>query len=175
MVAAMRFEFLLRPAAAHFLDRFPLADAEGPGRLDGSFYDLLRRKRGWRVSWRSRKATCHSTTGSISDGLVTNVDGRATLLSWGGTMFEDLMPQLLLRAYPGTLLDQSCRASVRRQVDYGRERRHSVGHFRVGIRAHRPAGQLPIQSVWRSRPRPEARTLRRSGSGAVRDRSRRPG
>src|SRR4029453_8151178 len=32
------------------------------------------------------------------------------------------MPQLLLRAYAGTLLDQSCRASVRRQIEYGKER-----------------------------------------------------
>ena len=43
-------------------------------------------------------------------------------MSWGGTMFEYLMPQLLLRSYPGTLLDQSCRASVRRQIEYGKER-----------------------------------------------------
>ncbi|MBW8862513.1 MAG: carbohydrate-binding protein, partial [Acidobacteria bacterium] len=54
--------------------------------------------------------------------LVTSIDGRATLMSWGGTMFEYLMPQLLLRSYPGTLLDQSCRASVRRQIEYGKER-----------------------------------------------------
>src|SRR4029450_3065067 len=32
------------------------------------------------------------------------------------------MPTLLLRAFPGTLLDQSCRASVVRQIEYGRER-----------------------------------------------------
>ena len=32
------------------------------------------------------------------------------------------MPQLLLRSYAGTLLDRSCRASVRRQMEYGRER-----------------------------------------------------
>ena len=43
-------------------------------------------------------------------------------MSWGGTMFEYLMPQLLMRSFPGTLLDQSCRASVRRQIEYGRQR-----------------------------------------------------
>src|SRR5262249_52122081 len=48
--------------------------------------------------------------------------GRATLMSWGGTMFEYLMPQLLTRSFPGTLLDQSCRACVRRQIEYGRQR-----------------------------------------------------
>ena len=32
------------------------------------------------------------------------------------------MPLLLMRSFPGTLLDQSCRASVRRQIEYGRQR-----------------------------------------------------
>jgi cyclic beta-1,2-glucan synthetase len=44
-------------------------------------------------------------------------------MSWGGTMFEYLMPLLLMRTFPGTLLDQSCRASVIRQIEYGRRRR----------------------------------------------------
>jgi cyclic beta-1,2-glucan synthetase len=37
-------------------------------------------------------------------------------------MFEYLMPQLLMRSFAGTLLDQSCRASVRRQIEYGQSR-----------------------------------------------------
>jgi hypothetical protein len=45
-------------------------------------------------------------------------------MSWGGTMFEYLMPLLLMRSFAGTLLDQSCRLSVARQIDYGR--RHNV-------------------------------------------------
>jgi cyclic beta-1,2-glucan glucanotransferase len=32
------------------------------------------------------------------------------------------MPQMLMRSFPGTLLDQSCRASVDRQIDYARQR-----------------------------------------------------
>ena len=31
------------------------------------------------------------------------------------------MPLLVMRSYPGTLLDQSCRMAVRRQVEYGRQ------------------------------------------------------
>jgi hypothetical protein len=37
-------------------------------------------------------------------------------------MFEYLMPLLLMRAYPGTLLETSCRNALRRQIDYGEER-----------------------------------------------------
>jgi cyclic beta-1,2-glucan synthetase len=38
-------------------------------------------------------------------------------------MFEYLMPLLLMRSFPGTLLDQSCRASTKRQIEYGQRRR----------------------------------------------------
>ena len=33
-------------------------------------------------------------------------------------MFEYLMPLLLMRTYPDTLLDESCRLAVRRQIEY---------------------------------------------------------
>ncbi len=37
-------------------------------------------------------------------------------------MFEYLMPQLVMPSYDGTLLDQTCRAAVARQIAYGRQR-----------------------------------------------------
>jgi cyclic beta-1,2-glucan synthetase len=37
-------------------------------------------------------------------------------------MFEYLMPMLVMPTYEGTLLDQTCRAVVRRQINYGRQR-----------------------------------------------------
>ena len=37
-------------------------------------------------------------------------------------MFEYLMPQLVMPTYDGTLLDQTCRAAVARQIAYGRQR-----------------------------------------------------
>ncbi len=54
---------------------------------------------------------------------VVRAGGRLCLVSWGGTMFEYLMPQLFLRRYPGTLLDESCEASVDEQIAYGHQRR----------------------------------------------------
>ncbi|MHB8955129.1 MAG: GH36-type glycosyl hydrolase domain-containing protein [Pirellulaceae bacterium] len=54
--------------------------------------------------------------------MMTLVEGRPTLLSWSGSMFEYLMAPLLMPAYPGTVLDLSCRAAVRRQIRYGRQR-----------------------------------------------------
>ena len=53
---------------------------------------------------------------------VTSVHGVPALLSWSATLFEYLMPLLLMRSYPDTLLDESCRMAVRRQRDYAAER-----------------------------------------------------
>ncbi len=52
----------------------------------------------------------------------TLVQGMPALLSWGGTMFEYLMPALLMRAYKGTVLEQSYRAVVNQQIAYGRQK-----------------------------------------------------
>ena len=53
---------------------------------------------------------------------LTRVEGRRALLSWGGTMFEYLMPALLVRNYEGTLLQRSCLAAVDGQIAYGRRK-----------------------------------------------------
>ena len=43
--------------------------------------------------------------------------GGSALLSWGGTMFEYLMPALLLPLLPGTLLGEGCKSAVRAQMN----------------------------------------------------------
>ena len=53
--------------------------------------------------------------------LATRVAALPGVVSWGGTMFEYLMPRLLLPAPPGTLLDMAQRAAVARQMEYGRQ------------------------------------------------------
>ena len=51
--------------------------------------------------------------------LLTVAAGRPALVSWSGSMFEYLMPNLLMPAYRGTLLDDTCGAAVSRQIRYG--------------------------------------------------------
>jgi cellobiose phosphorylase len=53
---------------------------------------------------------------------VTTHDGGLALLSWSGSMFEYLMPLLVMPTYEHTLLDQTYRAIVARQMEYGRQR-----------------------------------------------------
>jgi cyclic beta-1,2-glucan synthetase len=122
LVDSMRFEFLYDRRRRIFSIGYRLADADGPGRLDASFYDLLASEARVASFVAIAKGDVPQHHWFHLGRLVTNVDGRATLMSWGGTMFEYLMPQLLMRSFTGTLLDQSCRASLRRQVEYGRQR-----------------------------------------------------
>jgi cyclic beta-1,2-glucan synthetase len=55
--------------------------------------------------------------------LLTSTRAAPALLSWAGSMFEYLMPPLVMPTYPGTILDQTNRAVVRRQMDYASHRR----------------------------------------------------
>ncbi len=54
--------------------------------------------------------------------LLTSTGGEPLLLSWSGSMFEYLMPMLVMPTYDNTLLKQTCEAAVERQIEYGRQR-----------------------------------------------------
>ncbi|MEO8166766.1 MAG: glucoamylase family protein, partial [bacterium] len=52
---------------------------------------------------------------------LTPVDRGSALISWSGSMFEYLMPTLVMRSPANSLLEQTCRLIVRRQISYGEE------------------------------------------------------
>jgi cellobiose phosphorylase len=91
-------------------------------RRDASFYDLL-----------ASEARVCSFVG-IAQGrlpqenwfalgrMLTRAGGTPTLLSWSGSMFEYLMPSLIMPSFANTLLDQTYHAAVQRQIEYGRRR-----------------------------------------------------
>ncbi|WP_339799823.1 glucoamylase family protein [uncultured Marinobacter sp.] len=54
--------------------------------------------------------------------LLTSHGGSVSLISWSGSMFEYLMPQLIMPSFADTLLEQTCKAAVMRQIEYGRQR-----------------------------------------------------
>ncbi|MCJ7603069.1 MAG: cyclic beta 1-2 glucan synthetase, partial [Desulfobulbaceae bacterium] len=54
--------------------------------------------------------------------LLTSHGGDVSLISWSGSMFEYLMPRLIMPSFENTLLDQTCKAVVSRQIEYGRQR-----------------------------------------------------
>ena len=119
---AMNFRFLYDPQRQLFAIGYRLADPEGPGRRDPSYYDLLASE--------ARVASFLAIAkGDVSEShwfhlgrAVTGVRGAPVLLSWSATMFEYLMPLLVMRSFPDTLLEESCRMVVRRQIEYGASR-----------------------------------------------------
>ncbi|HEX2720344.1 MAG TPA: glucoamylase family protein, partial [Candidatus Deferrimicrobium sp.] len=54
--------------------------------------------------------------------LLTATGGEPTLVSWSGSMFEYLMPLLVMPTYENTLIDRTCKAAVGRQIEYGKKR-----------------------------------------------------
>jgi len=67
--------------------------------------------------------------------LLTTAGGEPILLSWSGSMFEYLMPMLVMPSYEHTLLDQTCAAAVARQMDYGKKRGVPWGISECGYNA----------------------------------------
>jgi cyclic beta-1,2-glucan synthetase len=103
-------------------DLFVIGYNVGDQRPDGSFYDLLASE----ARLASFVAIAQGQFGQqhwfALGRLLTNTGGVSALLSWSGSMFEYLMPLLVMPTYRNTLLDQTCRAVVRRQINYGRQR-----------------------------------------------------
>ncbi len=118
----MSFRFLHDPQRRILSIGFRLADTEGPGRLDNSYYDLLASEARLASFIAVARGELPETHWFRLGRLVTSIEGTPTLLSWSGTAFEYLMPLLLMKSYPDTLLDQSCRMAVRRQIAYAAER-----------------------------------------------------
>ncbi|MCR2804441.1 GH36-type glycosyl hydrolase domain-containing protein [Paenibacillus soyae] len=58
---------------------------------------------------------------------MTKVGSQPALLSWSGTMFEYLMPWLLMRTYRDTIWDSTYKAVVSRQIEYAKQRNVPFG------------------------------------------------
>ncbi len=54
--------------------------------------------------------------------LFTTIDRDTALMSWSGSMFEYLMPNLVMPTWPGSLLDEMSQSAVTRQIHWGKER-----------------------------------------------------
>jgi len=53
---------------------------------------------------------------------LTRATGETALVSWSGSMFEYLMPALIMRSFRHTVLGETYESAVRRQMAYGAER-----------------------------------------------------
>ncbi|HKW02250.1 MAG TPA: glucoamylase family protein [Vicinamibacterales bacterium] len=115
---SMRFGFLYDRTRHLFSIGYRMADATGPGRLDATRYDLLASEARLASFLAIAKGDVPETHWFHLGRSVTSVRGVPVLISWSGSLFEYLMPLLLMRSYPDTLLDVSCRQALARQVEY---------------------------------------------------------
>jgi len=89
--------------------------------LDKSYYDLLASEARQASFVAIAKGDVpHSHWFKLGRSL-TLAKGNRSLVSWSGTMFEFLMPLLVMRNYEGTLLDETYRSVVEVQRKYGLE------------------------------------------------------
>jgi cyclic beta-1,2-glucan synthetase len=119
---AMNFRFLFDPKRQLFSIGYRLADAEGPGRLDNAFYDLLASEARLASFLAIAKGDVAEKHWFHLGRPVASVRTSPVLLSWSATLFEYLMPLLVMRSYPNTLLEESCRMVVLGQMDYAEAR-----------------------------------------------------
>ena len=117
--AEMNFAFLFDANRQLFHIGYRV-DAAAP---DDSYYDLLASEARLASFVAIAKGDVPSAHWFHLGRAATTVHGRPVLLSWSGSMFEYLMPSLVLDAPRGTLLDRTCRLAVARQIEYGRENR----------------------------------------------------
>ncbi|MFN2431957.1 MAG: glucoamylase family protein, partial [Gemmatimonadota bacterium] len=74
------------------------------------------------------------------------VNGQRTLLSWGGTMFEYLMPPLLMRVPPDSLLAESCRSAIALQSAHGADGSSAWGVSESGYHQLDPQGNYQYRA-----------------------------
>jgi cyclic beta-1,2-glucan glucanotransferase len=101
---------------------FPIGYNVTAFRTDDSYYDLLASEARLASFVGIAKGDVPQQHWFRMGRTLTKVDGGRALISWTGTMFEYLMPLLVMRNYQATLLSETYRTIVDRQIEYGQER-----------------------------------------------------
>lgn len=91
------------------------------GSLDPSYYDLLASEARLASLIAIAKREVPSEHWFHLGRRVTRAARSTVLLSWSGSMFEYLMPSLVTFTPRYSLLDQTCRFVIKRQIAYGKE------------------------------------------------------
>jgi cyclic beta-1,2-glucan synthetase len=118
MFDTMEFGLLFDPDRQLLSIGYRVAD----GVLDASYYDLLASEARLASFVAIAKGDVPTRHWFHLSRAVTSVAGDAALVSWSGSMFEYLMPNLVMRPPRGCLIDETNRNVVRRQKEYGAKR-----------------------------------------------------
>jgi cellobiose phosphorylase len=91
-------------------------------RRDSSYYDLLASEARLSSFVAIAQDQIPQESWFALGRLLTTIDGEPILLSWSGSMFEYLMPLIIMPEYENSLLYQTCKSAVSRQISYGKLR-----------------------------------------------------
>lgn len=115
MALAMDFAFLLDPERKLLSIGYSVAGSS----LDPSCYDLLASEARLASLFAIAKGDVETQHWFRLGRTSTPMGGGAALISWSGSMFEYLMPSLVMRAPVGSLLERTNTLVVERQRRYG--------------------------------------------------------
>ena len=115
MFHAMEFGFLFDTSRLLLSIGYRVNDAS----LDANFYDLLASEARLASFIAIAKGDVPARHWFRLGRTLTPLPGGSALISWSGSMFEYLMPSLVMRAPAGSLLAETNRLIVRRQRAYG--------------------------------------------------------
>ncbi|MEX2562886.1 MAG: glucoamylase family protein [Nitriliruptoraceae bacterium] len=118
LVDAMDFRFLYNDSDKLLSIGLRVADQT----LDPSSYDLLASESRLASFVAIAKSDLPPQHWFALGRTMTPVGRSAALLSWSGSMFEYLMPSLVMREPPDSLLNTTATNIVRRQISYGAQR-----------------------------------------------------
>ena len=161
----MEFGFLFDPVRKLFSIGYRVAD----GSLDPGYYDLLASEARLTSFVVIAKGDVPVSHWFRLGRALTPVEQDSVLVSWSGSMFEYLMPALVMRAPAGSLLDQTCQLVVRRQITLRRGARRAVGRLGVRLQRPRPRDDLPVFELRRAGPGAPAGAERRRRRRALCD------
>ncbi len=117
-LAGMEYDFLFDKTRHLLAIGYNVTDR----RRDSSYYDLLASEARLCSFVAIAQGQLPQESWFALGRLLTQAGGEPILLSWSGSMFEYLMPLLVMPTYDNTLLDQTYKAAVERQIEYGRKR-----------------------------------------------------
>ncbi len=117
-LARMKYDFLF-DKGRHLL---AIGYNVGERRRDPSYYDLLASEARLCTFVAIAQGELPQESWFALGRLLTTAGRGPILLSWGGSMFEYLMPLLVMPNYGNTLLDQTYKAAVETQIEYGGRR-----------------------------------------------------
>ena len=116
-LAHMEYDFLFDKARRLLAIGYNVSEH----RRDSSYYDLLASEARFSSFVAIAQGELPQESWFAMGRLLTTTGGEPILLSWSGSMFEYLMPLLVMPTYENTLLDKTCKAAVASQIEYGRK------------------------------------------------------